>query len=138
MLGDHPIDTILLATDLQESRDFYAEKVGLEVVREDERAIEFRCGGGSHLAITLSRIGPTEEQTIAAAEAFAEVMPSQASWRVRDLVAEVAELRSRGVELMEYDLPSFKTENGIADLGFALAAWFVDPGNNTVGILQYR
>jgi catechol 2,3-dioxygenase-like lactoylglutathione lyase family enzyme len=138
MLADSPIDTILIATDLAASREFYEGKLGLEVVREDDRAIEFRCGGGSHVAITLSKLGPSDEQVRRAVDAFAEVMPSQASWRVSDLAAEVAALRARGVEFMEYDLPSFKTVNGIADLGFALAAWFIDPASNTLGILEYR
>jgi len=30
MLGDHPIEVVLLATDLKVSRDFYADKIGLK------------------------------------------------------------------------------------------------------------
>ena len=48
------------------------------------------------------------------------------------------DLRKRGVKVEEYDLPGLKTENGIADLGFALAAWIVDPGANALGILQLK
>jgi catechol 2,3-dioxygenase-like lactoylglutathione lyase family enzyme len=33
MLGDHPMDVLLLTTDLQASRDFYAQRIGLGVVR---------------------------------------------------------------------------------------------------------
>ena len=32
MLKDHPVEVILLATDLAASKDFYAQKLGLEVV----------------------------------------------------------------------------------------------------------
>ena len=39
---------------------------------------------------------------------------------MNDLAAEVAELRSRGVEVEEYDEPGLKTVDGIADVGFAL------------------
>jgi hypothetical protein len=49
---------------------------------------------------------------------------------VTDLAAELRELRARGVEIMEYDMPGLKTKDGIADLGFALASWFIDPGKN--------
>ena len=52
--------------------------------------------------------------------------------------AEVAELRSRGVKVEDYDLPGLKTEDGVADIGFAWAAFIVDPGKNALGILQLK
>ena len=44
---------------------------------------------------------------------------------VDDIAGEVAQLRARGVEIQ--DLPDLNTIDGIADIGFALAAWFTDP-----------
>jgi hypothetical protein len=38
----------------------------------------------------------------------------------------------------DYDLPGLKTEDGIADIGFAWAAWIIDPGKNVLGILQLK
>jgi hypothetical protein len=52
--------------------------------------------------------------------------------------AEVAELRSRGVKVEEFDLPGLKTEDGIADLGFAWMAWIVDLGKNALAIMQIK
>ncbi len=69
----------------------------------------FRCGGGTQLDVTKSTTGTADPQT-------------QASWLVRDVRAEVAEFRSRGVKVEEYDLPGLKTQDGIADIGFAWAA----------------
>ena len=60
------------------------------------------------------------------------------SWDVSDIRAEVAELRSRGVKVEDYDLPGLKTEDGIADIEFAWAAWIVDPGKNALGIVQLK
>jgi hypothetical protein len=57
---------------------------------------------------------------------------------VRDIAAEVAELRSRGVEIADYDEPGLRTSDGIADVGFALAAWFSDPAGNSLGLLQLK
>jgi catechol 2,3-dioxygenase-like lactoylglutathione lyase family enzyme len=125
MLGDHPIEPILLATDLKASRDFYVEKVGLEIESESENAVTFRCGGGSRLTVSASTTGTADEQT-------------QAAWRVDDLASELAELRARGVEIMEYDIPELKTVDGIVDTGDALHAWFVDPGKNALGVDQYK
>lgn len=123
MLGDHPIQVVLLATDLQASKEFYAQKIGLEIVPENDNAVTFQCGGNTRLTVSASTTGTADEQT-------------QASWRVEDLASELAELRSRGVAIMEYDMPGLKTQNGILDSGDALHAWFVDPAMNTLGIDQ--
>jgi catechol 2,3-dioxygenase-like lactoylglutathione lyase family enzyme len=125
MLADHPIDVILLAPDLAESREFYADKLGLRVVSEDEYTVVFECGGDSRIVVSSSTTGTADEQT-------------QAAWRVADLAAELADLRARGVEIVELDTPQIKTQDGIFDTGDVLHAWIVDPGKNTLGIDQYK
>ena len=125
MLGAYPIYPVLLATDLAAAREFYHVRLGLEILRESDAAITVRCGDGTQLSVTKSTTGTANTQT-------------QASWHVTDLRAEVAELRQRGVKVEDYDLPGLKTEDGIADIGFAWAAWIVDPGKNALGILQLK
>jgi catechol-2,3-dioxygenase len=125
MLADQPIDVMLLATDLGVAKEVYRDKVGLEVLFESDDFVTFSCGGDSRLVVTRSSTGTGEEQT-------------KASWRVDDVAAEVAELRSRGVEIVEYDEPWLKTVDGVADVGFALSAWLVDPSGNTLGLLQLK
>ena len=125
MLGNHPIHPVLLATDLAATRAFYHDRLGLEILSESEAAITFCCGGGTQLSVTKSTTGTADTQT-------------QASWYVSDVRAEVAELRSRGVKVEDYDLPGLQTHDGIADIGFAWAAWIIDPGKNALGILQVK
>jgi catechol-2,3-dioxygenase len=125
MLADNPIDVMILATDLAVAREFYGDRIGLEVMIESDDFLTFRCGGDSRLVVTRSTAGTSEPQT-------------KASWRVTDLAAEAAFLRSHGVELEEYDGPGLKTVNGIADVGFALAGWLVDPHGNSIGLLQFK
>jgi catechol 2,3-dioxygenase-like lactoylglutathione lyase family enzyme len=125
MLGDHPIDVVLLAPDLDASKDFYANKVGLKILTESPAAVSFQCGGDSHLDVTSSTVGTADPQT-------------QAAWQVSDLAGEVAELRSRGVQIEEYDSPGLKTDDGIADMGFAFMAWFIDPGKNCLVMMQLK
>ncbi len=125
MLGEHPINVVLLATDLEESKQFYADKLGLEVLDDSEEAVTYKCGGDSQLVVTKSTVGTADEQT-------------QAGWTVPDLAAELTELRSRGVEIQEYDMPELKTVDGVADLGFALMAWIVDPHKNALAIVQMK
>ena len=122
MLADKPISPILLATDMEASKRFYTEKIGLKLLRENEEVMVFKCGD-TQLRISKSSVGTKDEQT-------------QATFVVGDLKAEVADLRKRGVKIEDYDLPGVKTKDGIADMGFAWAAWFIDPGKNAVGIVQ--
>jgi catechol-2,3-dioxygenase len=123
MLGKHPVDVMLLATDLGVARSFYGDTLGLEVLLEDEQFLTFKCGGDSRLVVTKSTNGTADAAT-------------QASWRVDDIASEVAELRARGVEIE--DIPELNTVDGIADVGFALAAWFTDPHRNSIGLLQLK
>ncbi len=125
MLGDHPIDVVLLAIDLEESKEFYAGKLGLEILNESPEAITYKSGPDCQLAVTKSTVGTADEQT-------------QAGWRVDDLDAELAELRERGVEIQEYDTPELKTEDGVADIGFARIAWIIDPHKNALAITQLK
>jgi catechol-2,3-dioxygenase len=125
MLGNYPVHVVLLSLDLAETRRFYHDQLGLEILNENEEAITFRCGGESSIAVTKSTVGTADEQT-------------QAGWFVPDLAAELEDLRARGVEIQEYDTPELRTVDGVADLGFALAAWIVDPHRNALGILQLK
>lgn len=125
MLGEHPIDVVLLATDLDAAKDFYANKIGLEILSEAPYGIQFKCGGSARLAVSKSAVGTADQQT-------------QAAWRVNDLDSELAVLRSRGVNIEEYDLPGIKTVDGIADIGFARMAWFIDPAKNCLGVMQLK
>jgi catechol-2,3-dioxygenase len=125
VLGEHPIEVVLLATDLDAAAEFYADRVGLVVHRRGEDAVTFKCGGETRLTVTRSTTGTADEQT-------------QAAWWVDDLASELRELRERGVRIEEYDTPELKTVDGVADIGFAFAAWIIDPGGNCLGILQLK
>jgi hypothetical protein len=92
---------------------------------ESDDFVTFGCGGDSRLVVTRTSTPSSEEQT-------------KASWRVADVTAEAVELRARGVGVVDYDGPGLKTTDRVADVGLALSAWFVDPGGNTIGLLQFK
>ena len=124
MLADHPVFPILLSKDLDAARHFYRDVIGLVLVREDEGdRIVFRAGGGTQFVVTKSTVGTSDEQT-------------QMAWRVPDIHAAVAELRSRGVRIEEYQAPDPVTVDGIADMGHSWAAWFIDPSRNVLAVVQ--
>src|SRR5258706_6466588 len=122
MLSNYPIDVVLLTMDLAAAKDFYADILGLRVLSETEGGVTFQCGGDSQLVVTKSSVGTKDEQT-------------QAAFRVADVRAEGSCLRRRGVQIEDYDLPGLKTQDGIAVIGFAWVAWFMDPPTNALAII---
>ena len=124
MLGDHLVFPILLSMDLDASRAFYHDTLGLDILREDEGdRIVFRCGAGSQLVVTLSTTGTSDTQT-------------QLAWRVPDIQAALVDLRARGVRIEEYVAPDPVTTDGVADMGHSWAAWFIDPSRNVLAVVQ--
>src|SRR5438105_3686853 len=127
MLADHPCYTILLSKDLDASRTFYHDVLGLEIIREDlgpgvEERIVFRTANG-RLILSKSTVGTSDTQT-------------QMAWMVPDIRKAIADLRSRGVRIEEYEAPYPVTVDGIADMGYSWAAWFIDPSKNVLAVVQ--
>ena len=124
MLSDHPVFPILLSKDLDATRAFYRDTLGLEILREDPGdRIVFRCGGGTQIAVTLSTVGTADTQT-------------QMAWRVPDIQAALIDLRTRGVRIEEYTAPDPVTIDGVADMAHSWAAWFTDPSGNVLAVVQ--
>ncbi len=123
MLADHPVLPILLSTDMAASRSFYEGTLGLELVTENEERMIFRSGGGTQFIVSRSTVGTSDTQT-------------QMVWRVPDIHEALADLRSRGVRIEEYFAPDPVTMDGVADMGHAWAAWFLDPSRNVLSVIQ--
>jgi len=124
VLNDSVVFPILLSRDLDATMAFYRDTLGLEVARVDPGdRIVFRCGNGSQVAVTKSTIGTKDSQT-------------QLAWRVPDIHAAVAELRTLGVRIEEYEAPDPVTHDGIADMGHSWAAWFIDPSGNVLAVVE--
>jgi catechol 2,3-dioxygenase-like lactoylglutathione lyase family enzyme len=124
MLSEAHVFPILLSTDLDASREFYHDVLGLEIAREDPGdRIVFRCGGGTQLAVTFSTTGTSDTQT-------------QLAWRVHDIHAALVDLRARGIRIEEYTAPDPVTVDGVADMGHSWAAWFIDPSRNVLAVVE--
>jgi len=130
MLGKAKVATRLPAKDLDRARAFYSEKLGLEPVEQRDGGLRYVCANGE-FAIFISAGLPFGTHT-------------QMGWEVEDIEATVRELRVRGVEFEEYDLPGLKTVDGIAAItgnypskGIGeRGAWFRDSEGNLLGIGQ--
>ena len=125
MLKDHPIVPYIPASDLTRARRFYEDKVGLVAREEIAGGVVYACGGGSWIFLYTSQGAGTSEA-------------SQAFWQGADVDAEVRELKARGVEFIDYDMPGLKTTDGIATFETSKAAWFRDSEGNIMALIETR
>ena len=130
MLGKARVATRLPAKDLSRARAFYSEKLGLDPVEQREGGLRYVCAAG--------------EFAIFVSAGVQSGLHTQMGWEVDDIEATVRELRARGVKFEEYDLPSLKTVDGIAEIAGNYpskgtgerGAWFHDSEGNLLGIGQ--
>jgi len=123
MLKNAPVVPYIPASNIARARTFYEEKVGLVPREEVAGGVVYECGDRSWIFLYHSGGAGTSKA-------------SQAFWQVKDVEAEVAELKARGVTFEEYNLPGLKTVNGIATAGNSKAAWFKDTEGNIMAIIQ--
>jgi predicted enzyme related to lactoylglutathione lyase len=117
------VESTIPAEDLERARVFYAEKLGLTPTSEERIGLRFPLADGTRFRLFRSAGTASGAHT-------------QMALMVDDLSAAVRELRSRGLKFEEYDSPGLKTTDGIADVGYARAAWFKDSEGNLIGISQ--
>jgi catechol 2,3-dioxygenase-like lactoylglutathione lyase family enzyme len=101
VLEDGKVATRIPVQDLQRSRKFYAEKLGLEPKGERPGGLLY-CGGG--------------EFALFEAAGAASGDHTQMGWEVEDIEATVERLRARGVAFEEYAFPGSITEGGITEV----------------------
>lgn len=123
MLSDLEIWAVLPASDLGRAREFYKDKLGLEPSEDRSDGLVYEGKGGGKFFIYETQFAGTAQNTAM-------------NWATDDLDAEMAELRSRGVQFEEYDFPGLKTENGVADNGEGRGAWFKDSEGNILALSE--
>jgi catechol 2,3-dioxygenase-like lactoylglutathione lyase family enzyme len=119
MLVDSMLVPTVAVTDLERSRQFFAERLGLTVLEETPFAIRFGAGAGSQVSVRRGQ--PNVGQTVA-------------HFEVADLDAVIEELSARDVTFEDYETP--RTVNHIAQIGAARGAWFKDPDGNVFGLRE--
>lgn len=129
-LNDARAETRLPAQDLDRARRWYAEKLGLEPAEERPGGLRYRCASGVFCLFDSS--GPSDGTF------------TQLALNVTDIDSEVAELRRRGVQFEDIDMPGFTTIKGIVDVdgnypskgGAERGAFFRDSENNMIALGQ--
>lgn len=114
---------MVAATDIDRAKAWYAEKLGLAPAFEGPGALAYTIGS-SVLMVYPTALAGTARNTVAV-------------WRLRDVRAEVARLRSRGVVFEEYDFgDGARTVDGILEEEGEVLAWFKDSEGNILGLAE--
>lgn len=122
MLKARRVGTAIPAQDIKRARDFYEQKLGFTPSRE-------LADGG-----VMYRVGDTGF-TVFPSSGKASGAHTQMGIDVDDVEEAVRELKSRGVKLEEYDMPHFKTVEGVLTLpDGSKEAWFKDTEGNLIGV----
>jgi catechol 2,3-dioxygenase-like lactoylglutathione lyase family enzyme len=131
VLKDARVATRIPVRDLTKARQFYADKLGLEPSEERPGGLLYRGSSGE---FALFESAGTSPGTF-----------TQMGFEVDDLRSTVAELKRRGLEFEQVDIPGLQTVDGVAEVegnypskgGVGeLAAWFRDLDGNMFGLGQ--
>ncbi len=124
MFGNAPLHATLPAADLERAKAWYADKLDLRPVEEDEASGAWYEAGGVPFLLYASEFAGTNQATAA-------------SISVDDFDAAIAGLRGRGVVFEELDMGELKTEDGVVTLPDGRkAAWFKDSEGNTLAVTK--
>lgn len=125
MLADSKAFSSFAAPDIEAARDFYRDKLGLDVTEQE-------VGGQSLLTVNLAGDRPT---MIYPKPDFQPATYTVLNFPVDDVEAAVDELSARGVQFEKYD--GFdQDEKGIARGNGPDIAWFKDPAGNILAVLK--
>jgi predicted enzyme related to lactoylglutathione lyase len=122
MLKIKRVGTAIPAQDVKRARAFYEQKLGLNPSQETPD------GGAMYM------VGETGFFVFSSAGKSSGTH-TQMALDVDDVEETAKELKSRGVKLEEYDMPDFKTRDGIADLPDGTkGAFFKDTEGNLIAV----
>jgi catechol 2,3-dioxygenase-like lactoylglutathione lyase family enzyme len=85
--------------------------------------VAFRCADGTDFGVFVSQGRPSGTHT-------------QVTFFCQSVDAEVADLRARGVQLEEFDLPGATLKDGVYDMNGQRGAWFRDPEGNLLAVAE--
>jgi catechol 2,3-dioxygenase-like lactoylglutathione lyase family enzyme len=125
MLLNNKMSAVLCSTNLDRSRDFFENKLGLPLSPKTiKNHLLFECKDGATLLIYGRGAGNKADHT-------------QVRFWSTDIESDVKALLDRGVEFDEFDMGTIKTVNHIATTpGIGRSAWFKDPEGNTLALFQ--
>jgi catechol 2,3-dioxygenase-like lactoylglutathione lyase family enzyme len=124
VIAQNRISAVVCSADLERSREFYEQKVGLTLSPETiPNHLLFEGGDGSTLLV-YGRPSPNLADH------------TQVRFWSTDVAADVAELAGRGVEFDLVEFGEFRMVDHVLTTPVGRSAWFKDPDGNTIALFQ--
>ena len=124
MVAQNKISAVVSSTDLERSREFYEQKIGLTLSPETvPNHLLFEAGDGTTLLV-YGRPSPNLADH------------TQVRFWCKDVNSDVRELRGRGVEFDVVEFGDFKMVDHVLTTPVGSSAWFKDPDGNTIALFQ--
>ncbi|MDQ1537537.1 MAG: hypothetical protein QOE58_1930 [Actinomycetota bacterium] len=125
MISNAQLTPILPVVDVVRATEFYRNRLGLTDLGDEP--------GGNHLL----RTGSGATIGLMAAEPGAQSSHTVLTFEVEDIMNEVKDLESQGVDFYDYDLPNLKTTDHVCVMGAERAAWFADTEGNILCLHEH-
>jgi catechol 2,3-dioxygenase-like lactoylglutathione lyase family enzyme len=123
MIAEYNATVMIPASDLERAKAWYRDKLGLVPSREEPFGASYVLGGGTRAFLYKSDYAGTAQHTLI-------------TFATPDARRDMAELRAKGVEFLDYDLPGLKTVDGIAEFGAVKNCWARDSEGNILGFVE--
>jgi catechol 2,3-dioxygenase-like lactoylglutathione lyase family enzyme len=125
MFADREATAMIPASDFARAKAWYADKLGFAPQQEmpDNMGASYVLGGGLKAFLYPTQYAGTAQHTLL-------------SFKSTDLVADMKDLRAKGVQFLDYDLPGLKTVDGLATFGPVKNAWCKDSEGNILGFVE--
>jgi catechol 2,3-dioxygenase-like lactoylglutathione lyase family enzyme len=123
MLASASAIAFLPSTNLDRSRRFFAERLGLAVEEVTPFACVVRAG------TTMLRVTKVDQLRVQPFTVF--------GWEVADIHAALVELTDAGIDCVRYDGLDQDAAGVWTTPGGDLVAWFRDPDGNTLSLTQF-
>lgn len=124
MLGEHGVYATIAVKDCAVSKPFYSDVLGLKVISEMPGMLMYQSGKDT-LFVYESNYAGTNKATAA-------------TWDVQGIEAVVADLKTKGVNFEEYDMPDTRVENSIHISEGMKVAWCKDPDGNILALVEAK
>jgi len=124
LVAQNRISAVVCATDLERSREFYEQRVGLRLSPETvPNHLLFEAGDGTTLLVYGRPSVSVADHT-------------QVRFWCADVAADVRELLGRGVEFALVEFGDFKMVDHVLTTPVGSSAWFKDPDGNTIALFE--
>jgi len=121
MLGKANAIPTIAVKNLDTARRFYHDTLGLKEGRSEDGEVLVFASGDSLINVYRSEFAGTNKATAV-------------TWAVKDIEAEVRDLKAKGVIFEHYNMPGLKLQGDIHVAGSMKVAWFKDPDGNILNI----